>query len=343
MGRRMASEAPRPRRKTDAVPARKTSPRRPPTIKARQRRTEQRNKKVHDGLDRLDLWLKDLVRAGLADLAAKPASFWEEQAKRLVDAQAPGLAGRVARLASSAALVARWVSGCSASSGGSSSCCMPMAASIRLDPALASEIRQMIGWNVSQEELERDGQRVDDTWIVAGQWVDDGERIVTRRSWVVGRRTGRVGLILQFSAGGQPFAESIVAGTEQAGTLVFYPGASGQRAKFLARQGIPGSLEDRPPGHETIDRLPDRSFAESLARQPWLSAFGGVLHDVTIVRSRDSWWVRDQHAKALPLLGQDHWKAMAMTGGHPSDLAGEWDGYGLRLLGGLVAGRYWSF
>ena len=84
------------------------------------------------------------------------------------------------------------------------------------------------------------------------------------------------------------------------------------------------------------------TVAESLARQPWASAFGGVLHDVTLVRARDSWWARDRDGKALPLVGQHHWKAMALTGGHPSDLAGEWDGYGLRALGVFVAGRYWS-
>ena len=62
----------------------------------------------------------------------------------------------------------------------------------------------------------------------------------------------------------------------------------------------------------------------------------------TLVRARDSWWARDKDAKALPLVGQNHWKAMALTGGHPSDLAGEWDGHGLRALGVFVAGEYWS-
>jgi hypothetical protein len=66
---------------------------------AARRRALQRSKMVHDGLQRLDLWLHDMVRAGVADVAGKPASYWEEQAKRLVDAQAPGLAERVARLA----------------------------------------------------------------------------------------------------------------------------------------------------------------------------------------------------------------------------------------------------
>ena len=99
---------------------------------------------------------------------------------------------------------------------------------------------------------------------------------------------------------------------------------------------------DRLAGHDTLDDFLT-GVAESLARQPWLNAFGAVLRDVTITRSRNSWWVCDTRSKALPLSGQDHWKAMAVTGGHPADMAFEWDGYALRILGALVAGRYWSF
>ncbi len=320
--------------KTEPVPG-------PVDEKARQRRTEQRSKLVRDGLDRLDLWMQDLVRGGLAEAAVKPGSSWEEQAKRLVDAQAPGLAARVARLASLARSSPDWATRLLGELGRIKLLLHAYDRLDELDPAIASDVRQLIGWNVSQEELEREGQRVDDTWVVAGQWDDDQDRILARRSWVVGRQTGRVGVILQFAPAGQPFSESIVAGTEQAGTLVFYPGASGQRAKFLDRQGTPSTIQVRPPGYATIDAFLN-TVAEALARQPWSSAFGGVLHDVTLVHARDSWWVRDHDCKALPLAGQNHWKAMALTGGHPFDLASEWDGHGLRALGAFVAGQLWS-
>jgi SWIM zinc finger len=313
----------------------------PADAKARERRTDGRNRKVQDGLDRLDLWLKDSVRAGLLDLAAKPASVWEEQAKRLVDAQAPGLAGRVARLASLPRSLPDSVPRLLGELGRIMLLIHAYARIDQIEPPLASEIRQILGWNVTSEVLEREGEQVLDHWVVTGQWDDDGERIATRRSWLIGRRTARMALVLQFSVAGQRYDESIVVGTEQQGTLLFYPGASGQRARFRDRQGTPSPVRDRLPGHETHDDFLT-GVAESLARQPWLTAFGGVLRDVTIARSRSSWWVCDKHSKALPVLGQDHWKAMAITGGLPADMAFEWDGYALRILGGLVAGRYWS-
>jgi hypothetical protein len=310
--------------------------------RAKQRRTDERNKKVQDGLERLDLWLKDSVRAGLLDLAAKPVSIWEEQARRLVDAQAPGLAGRLARLGSLPRSSPDSVPRVLGELGRIKLLLHAYARIDQIEPGLASEIRQMLGWNVTQEVLEREGRQVADRWIVAGQWDDDGDRFITRRSWLIGRRTGRMALMLQFNAARQPFDESIITGIEQEATLLFYPGASAQRSRFLTREGAPSAVRDRLPGHETLgDFL--TGVADSLARQPWLSAFGAALRDVAITRHRDSWWICDKESKALPLLGQNHWKAMAVTGGHPSDLALEWDGHSLRLLGGLVAGRYWSF
>ena len=58
----------------------------PVNEQAQQRRAQQRESRVADGLGRLDVWLKDLVRNGLAGLETKPPAFWEDQAKRLVDA-----------------------------------------------------------------------------------------------------------------------------------------------------------------------------------------------------------------------------------------------------------------
>jgi len=65
---------------------------------AKAKRAEKRLSRLAAGLDALDLWMEDLVRDGLAAAGTRPTSYWEAQAKRLVDAQAPGLAARLRRL-----------------------------------------------------------------------------------------------------------------------------------------------------------------------------------------------------------------------------------------------------
>jgi hypothetical protein len=316
-------------------------PKSPADEQAQQRRAQKRGATVEEGLSRLDLWLKDLIRTGLAGVETRPAAFWEEQSKRLVDAQAPGLASRMARLALIPRSSPDWATRLLAELGRIKLLLHAWRRVNDLDPALASDIRQTIGWNVAQNELEQHGEQVCDTWVVAGQWVDDDDRVRAQRSWVIGRQTGRVGMVLQFAAGAQPFAEPIVPGAEQTGTLAFYPGAARLRAKFLGRDGQVASLTSRAPGCETIDAFLANA-ADLLSRQPWQSTLGGVLRDVTLVRTTDSWLVRDSRGSALPVAGENHWKALAVSGGYPCDLCAEWDGWRLRPLGLFAGLGFWS-
>lgn len=299
---------------------------------AQQRRAEQRETKVSDGLVRLEIWLKDLVRNGLAAVESKPPAFWEDQAKRLVDAQAPGLASRVARLSLVPRSSRDWPARLLGEIGRIELLIHAWQRAESIDPKLRQEIRQFLGWTVSQPELERDGEQVDDLWVVVGQWVDDEGRIRTQRSWLVGRETGRAALVLQFSAGGQPFPESIVPGGEQRASLVYYPGAVSQRAKFVNRTGTVESVTARFPGAATIDEFLD-GIARQLARQPWLAAFGAVLHDVRVVPQAEAWRVVDLRGNSIPLSGRAHWRLLALSGGQPFDMTGEWDGHVLRPLG----------
>jgi hypothetical protein len=43
---------------------------------------------------------------------------------------------------------------------------------------------------------------------------------------------------------------------------------------------------------------------------------------------------------ALRLAGSDHWKLLAISGGAPVDLAGEWDGDMVLPLGVVADGAY---
>ncbi|MBI2191650.1 MAG: hypothetical protein HYU36_06680 [Planctomycetes bacterium] len=90
-------------------------------------------------------------------------------------------------------------------------------------------------------------------------------------------------------------------GSEQRAFVVFYPGTARQRARFLRRDGAAAAVHTRVPRAETI-----RAFLESLtpefARQPWLTSFGAVLHDITLMPREDGWFARDSAGYALPLM-----------------------------------------
>lgn len=307
--------------------------------KAQKKRSEQRHERVAGGLEQLDLWLQDLVRRGLAGLEQQGAKPWEEQARRLVDAQAPGLAARLRRLGELPGSHPEWPMLLLGQLGKLKLAIRAFQRIDRLEPNLAMDLRQWIGWSISSEELDHAGEKVIDDWQILGQWIDDDDRIRTQRTWCQGRETGRLALVLQFSAGVSQFPASFMPGTWQRGTMVFYPGASKQRAQFTERDEQIHLIETAFTGHETIEAfLCD--VAKALAQQPWLEAFGSVLNNVSLTRHDEKWYVRDLSGQSLPLVEYDAWRLSALTGGHPFHVAGEWTGMALRPLGAFVEGVF---
>lgn len=98
------------------------------------------------------------------------------------------------------------------------------------------------------------------------------------------------------------------------------------------------------PGTDSIGSFLEET-AEALARQPWLDrfpcAFRGVVPMPDVFKKdRDAFQVRDHDGLALPLIKGDHWKLVALSGGRPLDLAGEWDGGALLPLGATADGAW---
>ena len=294
--------------------------------------------RVAAGLDALDLWMEDLVRDGLAAAGTRPAAFWETQAKRMVDAQAPGVAARL-----------RYLSGLPNSSpdwpekllDGLGRLALLSEAFRRLDAIdepLAESVRAEVGIPLSQEEVLERGEKVADGWIVLGQRTGNEERLRARRTWLLGNDTRRYALILQFAAAGAPFAEGFVSGTVLEGELAFYPGAYPLRAVVRSRTGGATRAEELP-GHGTLEAFLDRT-SRVTASQPWLERLPVALEAVVPFLDGGRWLVRDRDGEALPLAGGEHWTLLSLSGGHPVDLAAEWDGETLLPLGVVAGGKY---
>lgn len=309
---------------------------------ADQRKTaEKRLATVRKGLDGLDLWLNDLVRQGLAGVQTQPTSFWERQAARLRDAQAPALDTRVRRLAAIPNASTNWPEKLLAELGKLALLTHAFRLEDRLTPEMREEVRLLVGWNLTQEEVSAHGETLRDTWLIAGQIIEEAERGKTQRTWLFGSKSARPAMVLQFSFAGQPFGEHFALGSQQEAELTFWPGSFPLRAQVRARLGEISPLKDRLPGYENIDTFLD-TVAQALGRQPWLDHFLALLREVTPVCSDEgqTWTVRDKDGHALPLDGGDHWLLLALSGGHPVDLAAEWNGETLRPLGVMAEGEY---
>ncbi|HVA92964.1 MAG TPA: SWIM zinc finger family protein [Chloroflexota bacterium] len=311
---------------------------------ARTRSADQRLRQVAAGLDNLDLWLQDLARHGLAGLELKPASFWEHQAARLVDAKAPGLAGRVRRMASIPGSGPEWPTRLLDELGRIALLVRAFEGLEALDPLLQADVKSLIGWTLKEEEVAAQGKTVRDQWIVLGQRVEEIEgarpSLRSQRSWLRGTSRPRTALVLQFAVMGRPFTHPLIPGATFDADLAFWPSAAPQRAFVLQRHGPPRLLEAPLDGTATIDAFLE-SVAQDVARNPWLEAFACVLTGVAPIRgATGSWEIVDHVGRTLPLSPGDHWKLLALSGGMPVDLAGEWTGEALLPLGVMTEGAY---
>ena len=313
----------------------------PATTGQQIRRAQKREALVLRGLDTLDLWMNDLIRNGLAHAETQPSEYWEHQAAQLVDAQAPGLAGRVRRLASIVGQQEDWPEKMLDQLGRIALLTHGYRQGETAGAELREDIRQYVGWNVSKDELLSAGEKITDDWYSLGQWDYKEDKLRAQRTWLVGKGSRRYALILQFAMPGSPYAETLQAGVKQVGDIYFYPGAAPIRGFFADRRSDIFALTDMAMGHETIEEFLLWQ-AELLARQPWQEFFPLVLREVTPIfrRSDGGWFIRDRTGAALPLRAGNPWLLLALSGGAPLDFAGEWDGETVLPLGATTDGRY---
>ncbi|MFH5803916.1 SWIM zinc finger family protein [Alienimonas sp. DA493] len=302
----------------------------PADPKAQAKRRAARERKIADGLDRLTLWLDDRLRQGLAELEVAGPGPFEEQAARLVDAQAPGLAARMRALSEIPGSGPDWPDRLLAGFASLRLLIVAYQNQDGLPEGLREDVRSLIGWNRTERETIDSGERVNDAWLTLGsiEWEED--RVRGRRTWLKGIATGRTAEVVQFSAyggygGGQGFAETFVDGCVQAMELAFHPSAAPRRAVVVGREAEPVPVP-LPPGTGVAGLLDET--ADELAACPFRTIFVGVLSGVTPLvgggGAADGWWLRDEDGAGVRLARGDWWELLAESGGRPLTVAGEY-------------------
>jgi hypothetical protein len=296
---------------------------------AQAKRKEKRETNIQRGLDQLDGWLADLVRQGLAATATAGYKFWEEPARRLIDAQAAGVARRVKELGTVRQGRPDFEERATVSLGRLHLVSSAYRRRNVLPPEWQAELAGQIGWTVEQDEL-RTQAGVSDRWLVAGQTITEEERIITRATYLFGE-SGRVAKILEFTAAGQPVVSTLALGRWCEAELAFFPGVQPLRAllKSPPRDIPTGSL--RPMEH-CADVV--SAQAARLAANPLAEALP-ILVRLTPVQAHERLWLRDAGGNGLPVDSSfaRGWELVACAGGVAIELVGLWDGFDFMPLG----------
>ncbi|MBB5912369.1 hypothetical protein BJY24_001236 [Nocardia transvalensis] len=203
---------------------------------SREATVEQRRSRVAAGLADLEIWLCDQVRTGLAQ-ADRSFGAFEGVAKRMVDAQAPGVAAALRQLPRNVVLREDWPALLLREYGRLHLLAAAHRHLDELGPGLAAAARAHIGYPAPAESVRAE-PAVRDQWMVLGQRITEDERLYTRRVWARGRRTGRWAVLVDHSFGSPAFPPDTPGpGFMSEANLHFYPGAAALRALWGERLG----------------------------------------------------------------------------------------------------------
>src|SRR6185312_7956629 len=108
------------------------------------------------------------------------------------------------------------------------------------------------------------------------------DRLRTQRTWLIGRKSGRRALVLDFAHGKLPVDATLPPGTHFEGTLAFFPGSEPIRSLVQNRLTPVQPLATPPAGHASIEESND-AYARMLALNPWIELFPTVLEAVLLV------------------------------------------------------------
>jgi hypothetical protein len=291
---------------------------------AAQKRAAQRRARVGAGLDELDQWLGDQIRTGLSGFDRGGYGQLELIAARMVDAQAPGVAGRLRRLPAVLASGEGWHARLLEQYALLRLLVQAHRRLAELPAPLAATVRAHVGYPTARDDVLA-GPPVRDTWAVLGQRDTIEDRLNTRRVWLRGADSGRSAVVLSFAPPGQQLDGSLVPGMGFEADLHFYP--SGIRTLVGTRHGDPGLLP-RLAAVSVAQALAE--YGEALIADPWTASWPVLLDAVAPVQQDGRWLVREDEGAALPLARSvgDPWRLLAVSGGEPVTVAGEWSGDG---------------
>ncbi len=305
----------------------------------RQLNRDKRLQHMSAGLAELENWLTDLLRQGLATLEGQGEKYWQELAARMVDAKLGTLARRIRTLP---LLMGQpgWHERLCDEIGG---IYLLMRGFQRLEfqpEALQDDLLSLAGVSVKKEDVLALEGTVD-RWFVAGQTMElEENNLLARRTWLLGEASGRTALLLEFTFGGKPFDTNWHMGSLLKGELAFYPSAFPQRALFKTFELTDGAFDWKGsfPDFDVFSK----AYAGALAANPWLSQFPVFFKDVAPVFQNGRFLIVDNQRKQLPVVGEENagWKMLALSGGHPLSLFGQWDGKSFLPLSAWAGGQF---
>jgi hypothetical protein len=300
----------------------------------RERNRAEREAAILAGLEELDLWILDQLEAGLAAFATVAAERCRLLARRLVDAKASGLAGRVEQLPGALFGLPEAMRGdfLIEALGGLHLIAEAYRRQDALPEALRADVRQCVGWSLTREALLADpaALRVRSRWMVlatASEVLPD--RLRRLDTWLARLGDGdgpAFALLMDFAPVSASAAKSLHApGEALEAELVFHPSPAPLRAIIAQQSGAAVPAGRWPAPADDVAMALDR-YEAALAERPWLGDWPLAVHDAVIGAGPDGLVLAQSGGAALPVRPRNDDMLLPLAGLAGIDAFGLWDG-----------------
>ena len=295
---------------------------------------------MKQGMLDLEVWLCDIIRQGMASTEGQSYNFWNDISARMVDTQLGAIGPKIRSMQLLHANPNNW----------SEQMLMALAELYlmargfgqleQLPAPLREQLLRVAGITDNKSDLLLEKGHTDE-WGVLGQFeginIDNGS---FRRTWLKGRTAQKMALILEFDYRNEGFETNWNVGEIYDGALIYYPASFPLRA-LLKNQQSTGNRFTKLKGYENGEEL-KQHYAAALSVNPWLSAFPAVIEQVIPAKKLTGFFLIDENKKALPILPREQtgWQLMALSGGYPITVFGEWDGETFLPLSIAAEGRF---
>lgn len=305
-------------KRTEKEEKKATQEDKPVDAEAQAKRQKARQAKVEDGIEELRTWIKDIVRNGILSIPDKGAVWFENMAKRMVDAQAPGLANMVRNLGDTNFYAEGW-----------QSIFMDQLISIYLviegyknaatNQLLYQDIKNWVGFTQNQDELkEQNG--ITDTWLVLSKQTTEVDNISTEKNWLYGTTTNQYALVLQFIVRGQGAQLTLTPGMYLQAELIFYAAATPLRA-LIKRQISTNSIAQ----FTSFTNWQSVATTETgvCSMMPVRTERPYIIQQLKPVKYNDVWWLQDNEFNMMQMKNEHRylWKLLSLSGGSALDMA----------------------
>ncbi|MDP4262229.1 MAG: SWIM zinc finger family protein [Bacteroidota bacterium] len=286
---------------------------------AQAKRQQARQSKVNDGIEELNTWLKDIVRNGIISIPEKGPAFFANMVRRLVDAQAPGLAGMVRILGETNFYTEGWPTRFMDQLMRIYLVTEGFKNSESLDESLKQDIRTSIGFAQNQDELKKQ-TGITDTWLVLGKQSSEVDSITTERYWLYGTQSDSYALLLQFIVRGQGVQFNLTPGMFVRAELVFFSSALPLRA--LIKQQIAVEPVSRVNKFDNWQKVIETE-TELNSRLPFRNERPYIVHQLKPVPYNKEWWLIDVDNRIMQVDNEfkNIWKLLSLSGGQAMDMA----------------------